>query len=75
MSEAIQKAIARRAVRRLKELHTTLSGAGLYAMVREEVILVVAQESEEVLASAGIPSVSASPSSQTNPLELGEAAE
>lgn len=73
MSEQIQKAIARRAVRRLMELHTTLSGAGLYAMVREDVILVVAQETEKVLAAVGIPSESVSQSSQTSPQALGEA--
>ena len=71
MSEQIQKAIARRAVRRLMELHTTLSGAGLYAMVREDVILVVAQETEKVLAAVGIPSESVSQSLRTNPREQG----
>ena len=75
MSEQLQKAIARMVVRRLEQLHKTLAGAGLYAMVREDVILVVAQETEEVLASVRSPSESVSQSLQTNPRELGEADE
>lgn len=72
MSEQIQKAIARMVTRRLGQLHTTLANAGLVAAVTEDgIILILVEETGQVLASVRSPSESVSQSLRTNPGERG----
>ena len=73
MTEAIQKAIARKAIRRLGQLHTTLSNAGLMATAIDGVMVIVEAQTGEVLAMADSPLRSESQSSQTSPQAPGEA--
>ena len=67
MNEAIQKAIARKAIRRLGQLHTTLSNANLAATAIGGVLVIVEAQTGEVLAMADSPLQSSSLSSQTSP--------
>ena len=59
----MKKAAARRAVKRLGELHAMLSAAGLMATANDGVICLVDCQTGEVLA-VDIPALSASPSSR-----------
>ena len=73
MSDPIQKAVARMAIRRLGQLHTTLSNAGLTATAIDGVMVILEAQTGEILAMADSPLRCASQSSQTSPQALGEA--
>ncbi len=62
----MKKAAARRAVKRLGELHAMLSAAGLMATANDGVICLVDCQTGEVLAALDIPALSVSQSSPTN---------
>ena len=69
MSNPMQKAIARKAIRRLGQLHTTLSNANLAATAIDGVMAIVEAQTGKVLAMADSPLRSESQSSQTSPEE------
>ena len=73
MNDAIQKAIARRAIRRLGQLHTTLSNANLAVTAIDGVMVILEAQTGKVLAMADSPLRCESQLSQTSPRELGEA--
>ena len=73
MSEAIQKAIARKAIRRLGQLHTTLSNANLAVTAIDGVMVILEAQTGEILAMADSPLRCESQSSQTSPQAPGEA--
>ena len=75
MSAEIQKAIARTAIRRLGQLHTTLSNAGLTATAIDGVMVILEAQTGEILAMADSPLQSSSQSSQTSPQAPEEADE
>lgn len=72
MSAEIQKAIARTAIRRLGQLHTTLSSAGLIATAIDGRMVILEAQTGEILAMADSPLRYESQSSQTSPQAPGE---